>query len=402
MTKLRIGIVGAGLGGLCLAQGLLRKGIHADIYEADSSPLVRGQGYRLRIDSDGQSALATCLTPANNRLFRHTCALAKGDDRFVDPQFQLLDTRKPTSWQPTTQVKQSEGDLSANRQTLRDILSDGLTESIHWRKPVRGYRETSAGIDLIFADESTHHVDLLVAADGVSSSIRRQFLPHAEPEDIGAINVYGKTPLTPAVRNQLGDQLLQGTTVIFADGLSLIIEPMVFEASMPSLAAEHSPDCLLSPVDSYLYWAFFGLNEHLGGPLNRGELSTTLLQERIRQATLGWHPHLLTMLEHGDSQTLSARPVLMARSVPEWTSGRITLLGDAIHALSPAGGLGANTALRDASRLAEHLTNVTRPEDMAAAVHAYEIDMRERAHRAIRLSREGTERLCQRAVSAKA
>jgi 2-polyprenyl-6-methoxyphenol hydroxylase-like FAD-dependent oxidoreductase len=59
-----------------------------------------------------------------------------------------------------------------------------------------------------------------------------------------------------------------------------------------------------------------------------------------------------------------------------WPATRVTVLGDAIHAMSPAGGSGANTALRDAAELCRALTEAG-PGDLAAAVGRYEDRMRD-------------------------
>jgi salicylate hydroxylase len=399
MSALRIGIVGAGLGGLCLAQGLARAGIHADVYEQHASSSTRGQGYRLRIDPDGQRALAACLSPENYRLFRHSSAQVTGAGRFVDPQLQPLPERRPDNWQPSagTGEHEPEGDLSVNRQTLREILSDGLTGHIHWGCALRKYQVTPDGVELILAKGQTQQVDVLVAADGVHSAVRKQFLPNAEPEHIDAINIYGKTPLTPEMCDRLDRPLLQSVTVVFADGFSLIVEPMRFRASMQELAASHAPHCKLTPIDDYLYWAFIGPSEQLGGALVGHEVPVQELGARIQHVTRDWHAQLRMMFKHGDAHTLSARPVLMAPSVPRWETGPVTLLGDAIHAMSPAGGLGANTALCDAAVLAEKLAKVVQQGvGLMEAVQAYELDMRARAARALQLSREGSERLFRR------
>jgi salicylate hydroxylase len=60
-NRLKIMIVGAGTGGLCLAQGLNADGIAVEVFERDYSPTDRLQGYRLSIDANGSHALKSCL-----------------------------------------------------------------------------------------------------------------------------------------------------------------------------------------------------------------------------------------------------------------------------------------------------------------------------------------------------
>ncbi|WP_199032616.1 NAD(P)/FAD-dependent oxidoreductase, partial [Ralstonia sp. ASV6] len=72
---LHVTIIGAGLGGLCLAQGLRRRGIAFDVFERDAAMGSRPQGYRIRIDAAGQRALQDCLPPTRYTLFRKTCAV---------------------------------------------------------------------------------------------------------------------------------------------------------------------------------------------------------------------------------------------------------------------------------------------------------------------------------------
>src|SRR5229473_7170092 len=54
-------IIGGGIGGLCLAQGLKKSGISVAVYERDRSARFRGQGYRIHINPDGSHALHDCL-----------------------------------------------------------------------------------------------------------------------------------------------------------------------------------------------------------------------------------------------------------------------------------------------------------------------------------------------------
>jgi 2-polyprenyl-6-methoxyphenol hydroxylase-like FAD-dependent oxidoreductase len=68
-----------------------------------------------------------------------------------------------------------------------------------------------------------------------------------------------------------------------------------------------------------------------------------------------------------------------------WTPSDVTLLGDAIHNMTPMAGIGANTALRDADQLRQALL-APGPDDLTARVGAYEDQMRGYANQALALS----------------
>ena len=72
MLKLNVIVVGAGLGGLCLAQALRRLIVDVAVFERDRTPWARPQGYRLHLDSDGINAIHQSLPPALYELFDAT------------------------------------------------------------------------------------------------------------------------------------------------------------------------------------------------------------------------------------------------------------------------------------------------------------------------------------------
>lgn len=99
-----------------------------------------------------------------------------------------------------------------------------------------------------------------------------------------------------------------------------------------------------------------------------------------------------TALALTEPQSLSVRAVQVTKAIPVWHSERIAFLGDAVHAMSPAGGLGANSALADAASQAMHLAQA---DSAAQALRDYSQGLQVRGAAAIRLSRLASERLLQ-------
>lgn len=71
-SSLHVLVIGGGLGGLCQAQGLHRHSVSVAVCERDASPVARGQGYRVHIDTRGEWALRACLPPALYELYEAT------------------------------------------------------------------------------------------------------------------------------------------------------------------------------------------------------------------------------------------------------------------------------------------------------------------------------------------
>ncbi|MGZ9723497.1 FAD-dependent oxidoreductase [Rhizobium miluonense] len=382
MRDFHVIIVGAGLGGLCLAQGLKRAGIGFDVYERDAAPDSRVQGYRIRIAADGQRALASCLPPGLFDLFRATASVSSLAGRFLTPQLLPITGRTPESWD--TGEEEDANDLSVNRQTLREILLSGIEEHVHFGHGFTSYRRMDdASVEASFEGLPPISCNLLVGADGVNSQVRRQLAPYAVPADTGTICVYGKIELPLPAGS---DHLCDGTTVVFADGCTAIFDLMRFREDLPSLAARFAPDCSLTPMADYLYWALIGPRQRLG--LEEEYDHVQDLPILLRTAMRGWHRDLKQVISRSEPAAVAALPIRSGRPDALWPFGAITLLGDAIHAMSPAGGLGANTALEDARVLAEILSD-TGARPVNVALLDYEANMRERATRAIDASERG-------------
>jgi 2-polyprenyl-6-methoxyphenol hydroxylase-like FAD-dependent oxidoreductase len=91
------------------------------------------------------------------------------------------------------------------------------------------------------------------------------------------------------------------------------------------------------------------------------------------------------MITRSDPATVAPVPLRSMDVLPEWAPSPVTLLGDAIHNMTPMAGIGANTALRDADALRRALTAGT-GDSIAERVGRYEAEMRGYANEALALS----------------
>ncbi|MGC7406204.1 FAD-dependent oxidoreductase [Pandoraea pneumonica] len=439
MSALHVNIIGAGLGGLCLAQGLRRAGISFDVFERDAAPAARFQGYRLRIDDNGVDALDRCLPPAQARGVREHAAVARTGGRFVTPSLENAEVVVPPSWHdshiesdavsppPKPHVRSKaraddvHGDLSLHRQTLRELLLDGILDRVHFGKAFT--HATSATADNLrvahFEDGTCSAPGLIVAADGTHSRVREHLLPGMAPRDTGNVCFYGLTPVSTALLVLMDSHgeaaLMEGSTVVFADGFAVVVDAMLFRRAPgnASLDTHRAVDARrrgpgdaarvpLSRVSDYLYWAFIGPAHTLLGRDGMSPDAAGLAPlARIDTLTRRWHPHLRSLFSHAVPDTVRTMPVRSTTCPIPWQLDGVTGLGDAVHTMSPAGGLGANTALSDAAMLAEQLQSVAGgTQSLSRAIAAYERDMCERAREAVRLADAGAAMLNARRAAA--
>jgi len=109
-----------------------------------------------------------------------------------------------------------------------------------------------------------------------------------------------------------------------------------------------------------------------------------------REFTANWHPRLRPLFEQmKDSESAFWKITCSTPTgVPEWPNEpRVTVIGDAAHAMTPAGGIGANTAVRDSALLGRLLAEAGGYRDGVTA--AYEKEMRVYASEAVRSSYGG-------------
>jgi 2-polyprenyl-6-methoxyphenol hydroxylase-like FAD-dependent oxidoreductase len=372
-VSLTVLVAGGGVGGLCLAQGLRSAGVPVRVFERDSTGAVRRQGYRLRIDEHGMAALARCLPGELFELFLATA------NPMVTPRGAVYDDqlRQVAMLAGTLPVAARRRHSTAtNRATLREILLAGLADTVRFGCEVVAVRQDSDEVVAELAGGRRVRGDVLVAADGINSVVRRQLLPHASIMDTGLRGIYGRAVLDRRLREVLPEALLAGSPrVTGPGGVTLALGSYQPRQRPPRAAARLAPYARLRPASDYMKWALVGEPAVLG--LSE-EDTPARLHGNAARLTADWHPALVELVRRTPVSSVFTLPIRAALPVEPWPTTRVTLLGDAIHATTPAGGTGANVALRDAALLTESLAGAARGRvTPLAAIEGYEAQMRE-------------------------
>ncbi|MEV0231058.1 NAD(P)/FAD-dependent oxidoreductase [Nonomuraea sp. NPDC050786] len=383
MTR-NIAIIGGGIGGLCLAQGLRKAGLDVTVYERDRTPADRLQGYRVHIDPNGARALHDCLPPQLWRAFLDTAGQSGQDFGFVTERLELL-----TLIETPKAADPADDHHSVSRITLRQVLLSGLDDVVRFGKSYERYERLPDGrVELFFADGTSETADLVVGADGGNSRVRRQYLPHAERVETGITTVAGKFPLTEETRKLVAPRLTDGpNTVIPPKSMGLFTAPhdLGDGVAYGGIGVTEQEGALMDNTSSYILWAFGAAGA--GFPADISEMSGEQLKATVARMIRSWHPDLRRLVDMSHPDTVSLLPIRTSVPIDPWPATNITLLGDAIHSMTPMRGIGANTALRDARLLCRALTGGGSIE----AVAEYEAQMREYGFGAVRDSLRAAE-----------
>ena len=392
-NRVRVMIVGAGTGGLCLAQGLKADGIAVEVFERDYSPTDRLQGYRLGVNEAGRRALKECLPKALFDKLVASCANPSRAVTFLDHRLNRLLSIELGS--------DRQNDLPVSRISLRGILLEGLDEIVRFGKKFIAFEEAPSGaVTARFDDGSTATGDVLIGADGASSRVRRQLLPHAERIETGIFAVSGKIAMTEAVRRTTPQAFLLGPTLVLGPrGRFMFGSAVQYENSKDKARGDREPPStrsaaeLPSDREQYVMWGFSAPREAFAMPADFEALGAEDLKSRVMALTTDWAGELRHLVEAAQPATVTAFPVKTSVPIPPWRTRNVTLLGDALHNMTPYRGIGANTALRDAAALRQALHAVDRGENnLIPALAAYERGMVDYGFRAVRASLRNMER----------
>lgn len=337
---MKVVVIGAGIGGLVLAHTLRGFGVDVHVYDRDVDLECTGS-YRLHLDSNATDVLRRRISP---EAYRALLASASGPEMFR--QVSVLDQ----SMRQLVRIPNiaGEDDMLIGRIPLRTILAVGLDDVVHFGCEFTDFTvEDDDTVTAHFADGSTVHADVLVAADGAGSPITATLAGKATAEELPLHGLSGRTPVTD--RSLLPSAVGSGPAfAIGPKGLAVFLsfhDPRT-SVMVPTTCA----DVPAHPEDPYLIWGAV-----IDGKL--GDVSTPPTAEDLFQKSItlfdGWSRQLRRLIESTDIDSLRQFPYLAGDpdNIVAWAPGPVTALGDALHAMPPTVGPGAATAIRDADHL---------------------------------------------------
>jgi 2-polyprenyl-6-methoxyphenol hydroxylase-like FAD-dependent oxidoreductase len=392
---LRVMIIGGGIGGLTLGHALAAAdGVEVQIYERNRAAADWLDGYRININPHGSRALHQCLPPPLWEAFVATSTTPPGGITFRTEQLRELFTitrDDMTGGSPDP----ADGQYGVSRIVLRNLLLTGLDDHVRFGAEFERYSVATDGtVTAHFADGSTATADVLVGADGANSRVRTQYLPHAERTLSDAAGIAARLPLDDDTRQWLPPFLTNGMTLVMpkAGSWSMFTSAFTGRDALTSAIAGGTAltGQILDTVDDYILLSL--IVDHRRLPGNIVDVDGATLQHIALDMVSGWDPTLRRMVADCDPTTIAGMRFRQSTVVDPWPSTTVTVLGDAIHNMTPVGGLGANSALRDAAALARHLIATRDGVPLVDALAAYETQMRDWGYAAVRESDRNAER----------
>tara|TARA_Y100000588_G_scaffold235702_1_gene249346 strand:+ start:1544 stop:2698 length:1155 start_codon:yes stop_codon:yes gene_type:complete len=348
-NALSIAIVGAGIGGLAAAATLRRDGHDVALFEQAQAFARIGAGIQQSPNAVKVLRGLGLETRLRDRAFRPNSSLNRKHDSGEITWERMLGTEVEAKF-GAPYFYMHRGDL---HEALAGIVPD---EIVHREKKLIAIQQHVDDIRLEFADGTEASADLAIGADGVHSIVRKTLWGTEAPRFTGRV----------AYRTTFPAALMNGATI---DGSAKWWGPdrhIVMYYVTPQRDEIYFVTSTPEPEFQVESWSA------------KGDL------EVLRQAYKEFHPQVRTVLEA--CPDVHKWALFERDPMPQWRKGKITLLGDACHPMTPYMAQGAATAIEDAAVIARCLDGVRR-DGVEAALQRYEDHRKPRTARIQQISR---------------
>ncbi|AOO81163.1 flavin-dependent oxidoreductase [Bosea vaviloviae] len=347
---MKVIIVGGGIGGLTLALMLHARGFTPTVYEQSGE--IREVGVGINTLPHAIRELAELgLLPALDAVAIRTRELVYMN-RFGQTVWREL--RGLHAGAPVPQ-------FSIHRGRLQGVIREAVVarlgpDALRTGRRLQGFSQDEGGVTAHFADSrrgeggETARADILIAADGIHSTVRGHYFPDQGPPRWNGVQMWRGACEWPS--------FLDGESMIIAGGMAgkLVLYPIASGAT---------------PQTRLTNWV---VNIRTGDPAKpppkEAWSKPGRLEDVLPFARRFSVPGVDIMALIQASPGFWDYPMCDRDPLPRWTHGRVTLLGDAAHPMYPVGSNGASQAILDARCLADLLVRAEHPRHALAAYEA--------------------------------
>jgi salicylate hydroxylase len=346
MSKLNIGIAGAGIGGLAAAIALREMGHDVVVFEQTKQFLRVGADINLTpnavraLDGLGQGIPEGVRRTAARPTHRISRTWDSGEET---SRLEMGDTAEQKYGAPQLTIHRAD--------LLASMAAAFPAERVLFGKHVKQISAAEQGVTVAFADGSRHELDLLVGADGIHSAVRSAMFGQEHPRFTGVV---AYRAVVPAER-LAGIPNLQAFTKWWGP---------TPESQIVTFPLNAGKDIFIFATTAQESW-------HLESWTTQGSV------QELRDSYAAFHPHARALLDACDEVLKTA---LYERDpLPAWSNGRMVVLGDAAHPMMPFMAQGAGMAIEDGVVLACTLRDMRGAEGIPAALRRFEALRIERA-----------------------
>ncbi|WP_398470118.1 flavin-dependent oxidoreductase [Tardiphaga sp.] len=342
-------IVGGGIGGLTTALMLRARGIDCELYEQADSIRELGVGINTLTHAIRELTGLGLL----DRL--DAIAIRTDELHYLNRHGQEV-WREKRGYGAGFDVPQ----FSIHRGRLQSVIHKAVeerlgTEAINTGCKLGSFTQDEGGVTAYFFDRNNNHVktargDILIGADGIHSKVRNTLFPNEGGPIWNGLMLWRGARDWPS--------FLTGNSMIVAGGLhaKVVVYPIAEGESASSRLTN---------------WAVLVKTGEGGSlPPRREDWSRPGKREELMPHVARFKvPHIDVPALITATPEFWEYPCCDRDPLPYWSSGRVTLLGDAAHPMYPVGSNGASQAILDARALADSLAHAEHPRQ---ALMAYE------------------------------
>ena len=347
LENLTIAIVGGGYGGLSAAKALSQLGANVTVYEQAKQIREVGAGIGLRpssVDQFRQWGAFDAIAGVSSASDYFEILTATGERIMIDnwPGMDDYDVKTHTH-------------LIHRNDFIRALLGTLPEGMVKIASKVEKVTDHGGKASLTFADGSTVEADLVVGADGIKSTVREQLLSDQQPVFAGE-HAYRVIVDADASHGLVTDDNLR---MYLGRGTKVYVLPLRHRGSLSFDITALATDSTWNPQ---------------------------VTKEQMLATVDGFDERIVALTSDLDMDNVNVRAVYDIDPVPNWHTDRVTLMGDAAHAMCHHQGQGANSAILDAGALAQALRD---SDSVTEALEAFQAARKPVTDELQKISRQG-------------